>query len=143
MYPVPGMVFPVPVVFFFPWNGVFSSREGVCGAHKGASGSHGVLGSRLGVLGSQPSTIASLQLRSGRVHCDRVVLGILVLHSAAVSGTVLFFDCWHAGRGPQLIQGPMMPTCGCLLRLSFFGLRLGGYALLMSKPHASSIKWST
>ena len=38
-----------------------------------------------------------------------LVLGILVLHSAAVSGTVLFFDCWHAGRGPQLIQGPWCP----------------------------------
>ena len=39
--------------------------------HKGVSGSHGVLGSRLGVLGSHQSTIASLQLRSGRAHCDR------------------------------------------------------------------------
>ena len=62
--------------FWFPWcffsrDGVFSSREGACGSHKGVSGSHGVLGSRLGVLGSHPSTIASLQLRSGRVHCDR------------------------------------------------------------------------
>ena len=54
VYPVPGMVFVVPVVFFF-------SREGVCGSHKGVSGSHGVLGSRLGVLGSHQSTIASLQ----------------------------------------------------------------------------------
>ena len=44
MYPVPGMVFLVPVVFF--------SRNGVFSSHKGVSGSHGVLGSRLGVLGS-------------------------------------------------------------------------------------------